>query len=522
MSGPNKLPRLQSWIPPSFVWTTATDVFWIEVSISDSDLVEFISTGARELTVHDTKKTAQTFAAMIGKDTLRGQFEEAVWVAAQLRPEGPRVKAGTKVHAHCHGVFLLPGEKHVCVVAGRAKPSSQDAWISTALQAEADTLLREHQSKVAEFEKESERKKQENEAFYDRITDKLNADKLKQVADVYSAMESNQRPVFTAVGLLPLLPRAATFALPTSRDPDKIMRSAIAAIATSNFQPSRDGTYGGILPSPVGRSVRGIVSWTPHNGLPSYPEVRRAVQRRLHAALRKPRNVELGRPKLDSGTQPDNDSVVVHGFDPGAGDVNEALEDLQLDQSDFRSRVDSIREDIKRYGYEAIAWFQPYHVWTEETWGIYFDARMLDDFAGSVLDEFTLHSVRGSHGLAAFLAFGLTYAHELFHARVEAVLSWLEINALRPKHLRYKQRVYDALREKPEWLEEALANWSAWDWFKSDVVQAVMARRITNPEGLERVVASSLDLSPQGYREWRLGQQPSTWSTFATQLATPS
>lgn len=43
-------------------------------------------------------------------------------------------------------------------------------------------------------------------------------------------------------------------------------------------------------------------------------------------------------------------------------------------------------------------------------------------------------------------------------------MSWLEINALQPRHLRYKQRVYDRLRETPDWLEEALANWFAWDW----------------------------------------------------------
>ena len=388
----------------------------------------------------------------------------------------------------------------------------------TALKAEADTFLRDHQSKLAEFDKEIERKKQENKEFYDRYSD-INR-KLKQVADVHLAMESNQRPVLTAVGLLPLLPRAATFAVPPSGDPYKIARSAVAAIAASTFPPPRDGTYAGILPITPGRRATGIVSWTPHDSLPSYPEVRWAVQRRLPGALRKPRSLKLGRPKFDSSVQPGDNALAMDDFDPSSADVHEALEDLQLDQSDFRNRVDDIRRDTKSHGYEAIAWFQPYHVWTEKTWGIHFDARKLDDLACSFLDDFRVQNVRGSHSLAAFLAFGLTYAHELFHARVEAALSWLEINAQQPKHLRYEQRVYDGLRETPEWLEEALANWSAWDWFKSDAVQAVMASRMTNPEGSERVVESSLDLSPPGYQEWRLGHQPSTWRTFATQLST--
>lgn len=184
--------------------------------------------------------------------------------------------------------------------------------------------------------------------------------------------------------------------------------------------------------------------------------------------------------------------------------------------------MDDIRKDIEQQGYEAIAWFQSYHAWTEGIWGIYFDARKLDDFACCLVDDFRSRSIRGSHGLAAYLAFGLVYAHELFHARVEAALSWLEINALQPKYMRYKQGVYDALRETPEWLEETLANWSSWDWFKSDAVQTIMASRTNNLEHLDIVITSSLDLSPPGYRDWRLGEEPATWSKFATQLSTGS
>jgi hypothetical protein len=158
----------------------------------------------------------------------------------------------------------------------------------------------------------------------------------------------------------------------------------------------------------------------PHPGLPSYPEVRWAVQKRLPAALRNPRIEQMGKPKFDMGTQPVQDSVLVRGFDPVSNDLKDALDDLQLDQSDFRNRVDDVRKDAKDHGFEAIAWFQPYHVWTEETWGIYFDARKLDDLALSFLDDFKSVRVQGSHSLAALLAFGLTYAHEMFHARVEA------------------------------------------------------------------------------------------------------
>lgn len=519
MIGPSNRPlRLQSWIPPSFAWTTAPDVFCIDVPISDPDIVEFISTGVREISVHGTKVTALTLARVIGRETLRGQMEEAVWAQAKLKPTGSRIKAGTKVVAHCHGVFLLPDGKSLCVAVGRSKPLAPDAWIPAWLKADADALLLEHQSKVAEFDEAIDRKKKDNEDFYARNSDMK---KFEGYAEAQVAMESHfQRPVLTAERLLPSLPRAAKFPQSTSGDLGKLARAAIAAIAASGWPPSRDGNYAGILPGAAGRRSQGLVSWQPHRGLPSYHEVRWAVQRRLPAALRKPRIEQMGNPKFETGTQPVQDSVQVHGFDPVSNDLKDALDDLQLDQSDFRNRVDDVRKDAKGQGFEAIAWFQPYHVWTEETWGIYFDARKLDDLALSFLDDFKSARVHGSHSLAALLAFSLTYAHELFHARVEAALSWAEINAQQPRHLRYTERVYQALRETPDWLEEALANWSAWSWFKAPGIQSLVTRMASNAEGLDRVVEASLDLAPPGYQEWRLGHHPGTWRTFANQLST--
>jgi len=519
VSGPSSSPlRLQSWISPSFAWTTAPDVFCIDVPASDPDLVEFLATGEWEIEVLGAQRTARLMALLLDEKSLRRQLREAAWAPAKLKPTDARIKVGTKVVAHCHGVFLLPDGKTLCLVVGRSKPVAPDAWISAGLKADADALLLEHQSKVAEFDEAIDRKKKDNEDFYARNSDMK---RFEGYAEAQVAMESHfQRPVLTAERLLPSMPRAAKFPQPTSGDTEKLARAAIAAVAGSGWPPSRDGNYAGILPGAAGRRAQGLVSWVPHTGLPSYPEVRWAVQRRLPTALRKPRSEQMGKPTFDTGSQPVEDSVQVQGFDPTSNDLKDALDDLQLNQDDYRDRVDDVCKDVKGQGFEAIAWFQPYHVWTEETWGIYFDARKLDDLALSFLDDFKSARVHGSHSLAALLAFGLTYAHELFHARVEAALSWLEINAQQPRHLRYKDRVYQALRETPDWLEEALANWSAWDWFKAPGIQSLITRMASNAEGLDRVVEGSLDLAPPGYQEWRLGHQAATWRTFANQLST--
>lgn len=519
MSGLSSRPlRLQSWIPPSFAWTTAPDVFLIDVPISDPDIVEFMSTGVCEIDFLGTKKTARLMALVLDEKSLRRQLREAVWAPAKLKPTGSPIKAGTKVVAHCYGVFLLPDGKTLSVAVGRTKPAAPDTWMSASLKADADALLAEHQAKVSEFDKNIELKKQANDALKERYKSDQN---FGAWGDAMVAIEElHHRPIVTVEPLLPSLPRAAKFPQPTAGDLEKLARAAIAAIAASGWLPSRDGNYAGILPGAAGRRTQGLVSWVPHTGLPSYPEVRWAVQKRLPAALRKPRIEQIGNPKFDTGLQTAQDSVQVQGIDPESTDLQDALDDLQLDQSDFRNRVDDVRKDAKVQGFEAIAWFQPYHVWTEETWGIYFDARKLDDLALSFLDDFKSARVHGSHSLAALLAFGLTYAHELLHARVEAALSWAEINAQQPRHLRYKERVYQALRETPDWLEEALANWAAWSWFKAPGIQSLVARMASNAEGLERVVEASLDLAPPGYQEWRLGHQPGTWRTFANQLST--
>lgn len=518
MSGPTQPRRLQSWIPPNFAWTTAAHVFGVKVAIGDPDVVEFVATGSRMVELYRTRAKAMLMACLRGAEGLLGQLDAAAWTVLRHAEDWKKCFAMAKVH--CHGVFGLPGNRELLVLVGVNPPSGPAGWLSEAACAAARELLAEHQAKVAEFDEHIERKKQENDELFGRSPA---MEKARTVSDALLAMEElHQRPVLTAGRLLPHLPLAATFAAPGSHSPQRIERAATTAIAESGWAESRDSTYVGLLSIPMGREWIGLVTWKPYAGLPAYPEVRWAVQRRLRRALLKPRLIHSGRPEFEKGAKPRDETVVVLDGGTDGPDPIDALDDLQLDDTDFRRRVDEVRRDTQAHGFEAIAWFQPYHSWTEETWGIYFEARKLDDLALSFLDDFKSQRIYASPSDAARLAFGLTYAHEMFHARVEAALSWLEINTLHPRHQRYKQRVHDVLRETPDWLEEALANCSAWEWFRSEPTQALFSRRMPTLDGLQRVVESSLDLSPPGYRDWRVGQQAATWRKFATQLSTGS
>ena len=484
--------------------------------MDDSSCVEFIATGSLDIEVYsDVKKTALVIAKFIGSETLLGQLEAAIWDPRLLKPAGNRLRKGDSVRAFCHGIFCLPGSRSVLVLVGRNESKHPGGWISQTLKQSAQLLQSAHLKQVAEYEEKIRLEKEERKRLGELSPD------LKSVLDKFEGLgPRSPEPILRVESLSPQLPKSTVFRQSSTSAPEAASRTATTAIKSSGWLPSRDGSYAGIPAIRIRGKTFAVVTWEPHLGLPSYPEIRWAVQRRLPRSLRTPRVMQPNRPEFDSGLRSMEETTSVLGVTTDASDLFEALDGLHLDDRDFRDRVDNVRKDAKDQGFEAIAWFQPYHVWTEETWGIYIDARKLDDFALSLLDDFRVQRVGGSWSLAALLAFGLTYAHEMFHARVEAALSWLEINAQQPRHLRYKERVYQALRETPDWLEEALANWSAWNWFKAPGIQSVVARMASNAEGLERVVEASLDLAPPGYQEWRLGHQPGTWRTFANQLST--
>lgn len=513
MGTPDSPTAIQSWIAPQFGWSLVPDIFVVDVPLSDPNAVEFISTGVCEVTVIGNKKVLPVLTIM-GIVGVEHALLAAAWDRQKLRPSVRRLRSGAKVVGYCWGAFLHPADERLLLLVGRSKPADPSPWLDPDLKAAADSAFQQHCGSVAVFEEEMRRQKEKDEAF---------ASSHPEMASVMAKAASLRwpptRPVITAECLRAKLPVAMSFAVSRGSAPGLLDTSAIKAIAASNVAPSRDGTYMGVVPSGSRPGTRGVVTWTPHNGLPAYPEIRCALQARLPTAFRRPLNNGLARPKLDSIFSSDSASGLDHGHRDPSENMQE-LSDIRLDLPDADGQREGLDAERREAGFEAIAWYQPHHEWTEGTWGIYFDARKLDVLAYCLHQDFLSGGVRVPQGFAAFLAFNLTYVHEMFHARVEAALSWLELTAMQPRYLRYGSGVYDALRETPEWLEEALANWTAWQWFKSDVVQSLVARRTSHQAGVDRIVEAALDLSPPGYRDWRAGAAKSAWRTFTTQLIT--
>jgi hypothetical protein len=504
MRNPNHARRSAGWIRPNIAWSVKPGTFVIVISWHDQDIVAFMANGVIEIPFYPSKRFVLATAALWGTTrSLRGGLLKAVQDPYRLRPSDG--KSGQNIKIYFVGAFRLPDDEHLAIVVSGFEPGAT-YLLSAACKVKVAALVAEHKKDISEFDERMLRKRRDYEEFLSRPgMEGISGDYF------FAAEEARDRPVLTANELLPLLPQAVVFSAPSASN--KIERYGTKVIAESGLSPSRDGSYVGVVPSVMRRGVQGLISWAPYSGPPAYTEIRAALEARLRSAFANPRQVALARPEFDSALGAPSSGV---SSDGQPEESLQALADLRLDLPDADERVSRLRSERERSGFEALAWYQAHHIWSEETWGIYFDAAKLDDLALSILQDLRCRGGSALHHLAAFLAFGLTLQHELFHALVEAASSWLELTSLQPRHLHYERNVYSALRETPDWLEEALANWTAWQWFKSDPVQAALARY--GSRHLEQVVEGCLDLSPPGYRDWRKGRDVSTWRTLATQL----
>ena len=512
-----------SRIPSIFNWMHASNLFTVQASLSDSDVLAFIASGAHEVEVNLSKKTVQLYSECKGFDSFRIQLELAAWSPSLLRPPLLTIKKGVKVLAHCYGVFSLPDPDSVLLLIGTTPPVHSVNWLLPCVVAEAVMLNNDHLNEVAQFEETIRIKKQQQEEFESslrresRYCEKTD-EQMNSLGRGFIAIEElYHRPVPRVDSLVKLLPKAIKFPIRSTTSEKRLKSRASLEITSAGWPASRDGQYEGIHSVDVNGKNLAVVYWDPYEGLPAYPEIRSTIQRRLSSALRAPRLTLFDRPKFKTGPLADIEIGVVRGMSP---DIFEALDDINLIDNDFRNRVERIKGELTENGFEAVAWFQPYHVWSESTWGIYFDARELDDLALAFWHELREKKTHGQQSDAARIVFGLIYAHEHFHASVEAGLSWLELNALQPRYLRYSKQVYDVLRDTPDWLEEALANWTSWSWFQSASIQNDLVQRGLKIEEIQKIVEAWLDLSPPGYRDWRVGDQIKTWRKFSTQLVT--
>jgi hypothetical protein len=238
-------------------------------------------------------------------------------------------------------------------------------------------------------------------------------------------------------------------------------------LATSTHALSRDNTYT-VLPVIITENEKQIdgvvVIWEPHGDKTPYLHLRRSIESLIPAALSKSRSNSQSPPNL-----PELETFAVEsGWEPP--DPETLVDDFQIrpPEAIFRDRDktnDRIKAQIQKEGIEALGWYQAWHRYSEDSWGIYLHTNNLDEFSMMIQAEAKSRawdSVRVPIELAALLSYTKVYYHELFHARFEACATAIELTSSKGIYLKYLEDVYHEQFLTDNCYEELLANFYAY------------------------------------------------------------
>ncbi len=512
---------LGSWLDVTMDQGDCPDQFALIVPTTDPDVPYLIADGKLDIPVHAPGPGTAAVIRLIMPD--RPLWAALVDALSSMRVAGD-ADDDERIRVHCHAVIAQPGGQELAVCVGFNPPDVDEAWIPRRLKDAAVVAVSVHRAQLAGIEAERAGKLIEDERFIASLPPDQR-EPFQRAAELSAAM----RPFEPSLSAVPLVPLCTWgMAVPASSAiPSVVEKAVLAAIRSTPdplHPPPRDGHYQCRVMSANPKRVMALITWTPHTGLPPYPEVRAAVARRLPSALRKPRLTGATPPVFDTARlATESEPASMGGFDTRDPSWFDAFApELEYDFGNRRDRAARAREAMKAHGFEAIAWYQSHHLFTEEWWGIFFDAEKLDDAVCSLSDDLRRAGfTRATDALASKLMFGMVYEHEMFHARVDAASTWLELNASQARFRRYNQNAYQPTFETVDCLEEALANFWGWTWFKAEVELQHLYGALTDTDKakLERVVEASLDLSPPGYDQWRRGHERDAWRVLATQVA---
>lgn len=514
------------WLDPSITQSIRADLFSVIVPVNDPDYIFLIADGYFKVErVPDPADRESLIQVLREKRPLKANLlqvlgEMGLFTDSTMEDD---------ILVYCESVVAMPVERSITLSIGLRPPASDGTLIPHRLKSAAVVQVSQYRSTQAKLACVAA----SNELDAQQLVAKVAPDKRDQVASMFgtkAALDSID-PVtshFTDSTVFNDVPVGLAVSVASVKH-GVVERAALAAIqatATPFHAPPETGDYQCVVTAANPKDIKAIITWKPHVGLTPYTEIRRAVERRLPRAFLKPRLDNVAPPTFNTRLAGQIHQFPIHGiegFDPRDPAWLDAFEGRSYDFGDRKSRSGATRAAIKTYGFEAIAWYQPFHTFTEDAWGIYFDAAMLDEAVCALSEDLSdAGIVNLSDALASQLVFGMVYQHELFHAQVEAASSWLELTTGQARFRRYQDKVYRTTFEKPDCLEEALANWWSWSWFKTEAVLLRLSGALPASipkDSLENIVESTLDMSPPGYDQWRIGHGRDAWRALATQIA---
>jgi hypothetical protein len=513
------------WQEPTFALFWRPDLVAVKVSATDPDLLPALANEFVDIEPLPRGQAGQARLKLLACH--RPMYAELCSAWHKLQKQMPESATGVPC-LHLHGAARLLGSGDIGLVFGSAPASTVNMATgmepAQATLEKARGLLAAH--RAAEIKAETQRLMAAAKAktFLEQLSPEASS-KVQGVVDAGAAVrEFFDTPLPSVEPLLTELSWALAFKTRTS-DPEAICRAAEREIRRhpGDHHPApADGSFAVMMVGRPKDGATGFVSWAPNRGQPSYAEIRAAVEQTIAAAFARPRLTGAHPPPYIEGIAGSQaePTVAVGSVDfPGQGDLEQLAELPEPDLPDYEVRAKRARDFIGEAGFEAIAWYQSHHHHTDDAWGIFVDAERLDDFVSVIADDLIREGfTRRPMSIAQTLALPLVFEHELFHARVDAVLTWVELLRQRPAYLAYSKDVYLATRDTEGAVEEALANFWAWSLIFTDLNLRWLIGLfdLTELGILNRVVSALLDLSPPGYRDWRSGHSSETWRLFGT------
>lgn len=187
---------------------------------------------------------------------------------------------------------------------------------------------------------------------------------------------------------------------------------------------------------------------------------------------------------------------------------------LELDAKD-RSDV---RSNVEEAGTEALGWYQPFHEYDEEHWGIYLRTAAIVTL-GDELRNLMIQQNCPDSGEAYHLVTRMIVEHEYFHARYETYGLSLESTITKSAYRPNCQAIYESKLGTSQCYEEALANYEAHTKI-CRILRAWQAQRNWDPihcSVVQQIFEQMFDLSPKGYRDWHIGSDPLIWRKLANE-----
>ena len=140
---------------------------------------------------------------------------------------------------------------------------------------------------------------------------------------------------------------------------------------------------------------------------------------------------------------------------------------------------------------DVLAFYLPFHYYYPSAWGVYIFAECIEYLAKSLQDV-----VRGLSGMDAFVASrAFLYGHEVFHHRVEAFATRLEVTHRQAFYKTGFDSVYKNGQSIGDCVEESLANAHAlWR------VREVLRNRASSRRAVQEALTEYVRQQPAGYR----------------------